>query len=212
MIMLYVKSFLILSVFLGILFLVWRAYSHFRSLPCPSWLGWLVELDNPLAKASNAAVIVKSLELQEGMSVLDFGCGPGRVTIPLARQVGSLGKVVAFDIQQKMLEKVRKKAEQNNLFNIEYLCGDGENIKLNEQFDRVALVAVLGEIPNKVGVLRSIRAALKDNGLVVITETIFDPHFQTQKVVENIALQANLQVKKIIGSWYTYTMVLHKGR
>ena len=83
---------------------------------------------------------------------------------------------------------------------------------VNEQFDRVALVAVLGEIPNKVGVLRSIRAALKDNGLVVITETIFDPHFQTQKVVENIALQANLQVKKIIGSWYTYTMVLHKGR
>lgn len=44
------------------------------------------------------------------MRVLDAGCGPGRLTIPLARQVGPTGEVVALDVQQGMLKRVRKNA------------------------------------------------------------------------------------------------------
>jgi cyclopropane fatty-acyl-phospholipid synthase-like methyltransferase len=48
---------------------------------------------------ADRAVIVDRLDLQPGMAVLDVGCGPGRLTIPIARQVGQQGEVVAMDIQ-----------------------------------------------------------------------------------------------------------------
>src|ERR1700748_3094976 len=56
---------------------VWRGASRRRSLPCPTWLSRLVELDNPFTETNRAAVIVERLELQPGMAVVDVGCGPG---------------------------------------------------------------------------------------------------------------------------------------
>jgi hypothetical protein len=67
---------------------VWRGASRRRSLPCPTWLSRLVELDNPFTETNRAAVIVERLELQPGMAVLDVGCGPGRVAIPIASRAG----------------------------------------------------------------------------------------------------------------------------
>ena len=49
---------------------VWRLASRRRSLPCPVWLRWLVELDNPFARANRSAVIVEHLDLRPGMTVL----------------------------------------------------------------------------------------------------------------------------------------------
>src|SRR2546423_8774437 len=74
---------------------VWRGASRRRSLPCPTWLSRLVELDNPFTETNRAAVIVERLELQPGMAVLDVGCGPGRGAIPSARQGRPGGAVTA---------------------------------------------------------------------------------------------------------------------
>src|SRR5512136_2706069 len=84
---------------------LWRLASRRYSLPCPVWLRWLVELDNPFTATDRADVIVRNLELQPGMKVLDVGCGPGRLTIPIARQIGPQGEVVALDIQAGMLRR-----------------------------------------------------------------------------------------------------------
>src|SRR5512134_1409969 len=66
---------------LGIIALIWRLSSRRHSLPCPSWLGWMVEMDNPFTKVNRARVIVGLLGLAPGMKVLDAGCGPGRLTL-----------------------------------------------------------------------------------------------------------------------------------
>jgi SAM-dependent methyltransferase len=92
---------------IGLVAVIWRVGSRRRSVPCPVWLRWLVELDNPFTKTNRAAVIVERLELEPGMAVLDAGCGPGRLAIPIARQVGPQGEVVAMDIQAGMLERAR---------------------------------------------------------------------------------------------------------
>src|SRR5262245_30549310 len=89
--------------------LPWRISSRRHAIPCPSWLAWMVERDNPLARTSHASSIVSRLNLSSGMKVLDAGCGPGRVTIPLAKAVGPDGSVVAVDLQPKMLELVASK-------------------------------------------------------------------------------------------------------
>ncbi len=94
---------------IGLAAVIWRVGSRRHSVPCPAWLRWLVELDSPFTKTNRAAVIVERLDLQPGMAVLDAGCGPGRVAIPIARQVGPRGEVVAMDIQAGMLERAREK-------------------------------------------------------------------------------------------------------
>src|SRR3972149_9277418 len=71
---------------------VWRLVAF----PCPTWLAWL--LDNPFTSDYQAKVVSR-LGLVEGLSVLDAGWGPGRRTIPLARAVGSGGRVLAVAIQ-----------------------------------------------------------------------------------------------------------------
>lgn len=41
--------------------------------------------------------------IKEGMTVLDFGCGPGYFTIAMAQMVGTSGWVIAVDLQEGML-------------------------------------------------------------------------------------------------------------
>jgi len=66
-----------------ILFIAWRLASRRQSLPCPVWLRWLVELDSPFTKTNRAAFIIEHLEIEPGMTIVDVGCGPGRLARPV---------------------------------------------------------------------------------------------------------------------------------
>ncbi len=66
----------------GLVFGMWRLASRRRSLPCPVWLRWMVELDNPFTKTNRAAEIISHLELQPGMTVLDAGAVRGASPFP----------------------------------------------------------------------------------------------------------------------------------
>ena len=198
---------------LGIVFLlivvavIWRLASRRHSIPCPVWLRWLVELDNPFARTSRAAVIVEHIELEAGMVVADIGCGPGRVTIPLARRVGPAGKVVAVDIQVGMISRARKKAQDAGLNNIEFLqAGVGEGKLGSNYFDRALLVTVLGEIPDRKAAMKEIFLALKPGGILSVTEIIFDPHFQRRKTVTQLAEEAGFRERAFFGNRIAFTL------
>ncbi len=153
--------------------IIWRVASRGRSVPCPASLSWLVELDSPFTKTNRAAVIVERLDLQAGMAVLDVGCGPGRLTIPLARKVGPQGEVVPMDMQGRMLQRAQQKARAANLTNIRFLqAGAGEGKLGRDRFDRALLVTVLGEIPNRQTALREIFDALKSGGILSVTAAL----------------------------------------
>ncbi|MGD1994195.1 MAG: methyltransferase domain-containing protein [Anaerolineae bacterium] len=193
--------------------LIWRILSRRRELPCPSWLGWMVELDNPLTRVNRAQFIVDHLGLEPGMKVLDAGCGPGRVTLPLAEAVGPQGEVVALDVQDKMLARVCAKAEASDLANIRCLqAGLGQGDLPLDSFDRAVLVSVLGEIPNQMAALTEIYDVLKPGGILSITEVIFDPHFQRRKNVRRLAQAAGFTEKAFLGKRLAYTMRVEKPK
>lgn len=119
---------------------LWRLASRRHSLPCPVWLRWLVELDNPFTHTNRARFIVETLALAPGMAVVDAGCGPGRLTVPLAQRVGPDGRVVALDIQPGMLARARQKTEAAHLGNVDFVAaalGDGKLPACH--FDRAGL-------------------------------------------------------------------------
>lgn len=196
---------LILVIFVG-----WRYASRRRSLPCPVWLSWLVEVDNPFARAARAAVIVENLDLQRGMRVLDIGCGPGRVAVPIAKRVAD-GEVVAVDIQPGMLKRAQEKARREAVTNIRFVqAGAGEGKLGRNHFDRALLVTVLGEIPDPTAALQEIFASLKPGGTLSVTETIFDPHFQSRTVVERLACAIGFRSKRFFGNRIAFTLHLEK--
>lgn len=195
----------------AVLSITWRCLSRWLTLPCPAWLAWLVELDNPFSRMHKAATIIEHLGLSQGMVVLDVGCGPGRLTIPVARVVGVYGKVVAMDIQKDMLNIVQKKSQEARLQNIILLPGKiGEGHLDHDAYDRVLLIAVLGEIVDQRAAFKEIFFALKPGGILSVTETIFDPHYQRYGSVLKLAQSIGFIKQKTFSDCFSFTLNLQK--
>lgn len=194
-----------------IVFYLWRFASRKHEIPCPFWLRGLVEMDNPLTKSNKAKIIIEQSNIQPGMHVIDFGCGPGRLTVPLAECVGPNGTVTAVDIQLEMLQRAEKKATERNLKNIEFVQGKiGAGELQLSSCHHALLVNVLGEIPNQQAAFTEIFNVLKPGGILTVTETIFDPHFQKKENVLNLAHKTGFQEKSFHGNWSAYSLLLEK--
>lgn len=194
-------------------FVVWRVLSRRISIPCPSWLSWMVELDNPFARSNRAAFIVGNMELLPGMSVLDAGCGPGRVTLPLARAVGPDGVVVAMDFQSGMLASVVTKAKDARIENVRTVKAPiGQSGLEASRFDRAVMAAVLGEVPNRAAAMNDMFHVLKPGGVLAVAELVFDPHFQRRSVVRRLAAEAGFFERATFGSRLAYLMLLEKPK
>jgi len=126
----------------------WRLFSRRALLPCPAEFAWLVEMENPLARATNSDHVVRQLALLAGARVIDIGCGPGRVTIPLARAVGPDGEVLALDVQAAMLARVVEKAAKEGIANVRLIESDVRSASIQAgSLDAAVLVMALGEVP-----------------------------------------------------------------
>ena len=191
----------------------WRLASNRASLPCPAWLSWLVELDNPLFRNNRAAAIIDGLALTQGMRVLDVGCGPGRLTLPMARAIGPSGSVVALDLQAAMLAKAEAKARAAGLGNIVFRQGAiGSGALDADAVDRATLATVLGEVPDQRAALAEIFATLKPGGVLAVTELIADPHFQSSPHVMRLAEAVGFRQLRRTGGALSYTLYLERPR
>jgi len=167
-------------------------------------------VDNPFAMR-RTTVTIGQLLLAPGLRVLDAGCGPGRLTIPIARAVTSQGSVLAVDIQGDMIRRTKEKAVREGLTHIEFLkAGLGEGMLPESQFDRGVLSTVLGEIPDRRAALGEIFRSLKPGGFLLVNEVVGDPHYQSQAKVRALAEGVGFRPGKSFGTWLAYSIVLEK--
>jgi ubiquinone/menaquinone biosynthesis C-methylase UbiE len=80
---------------------------------CPWWLGPL--LASPLRRLMYDPAKVVAAYIHEGMTVLEPGPGMGFFTLELVRRVGASGRVVAVDVQPRMLDGLRRRAARAGL-------------------------------------------------------------------------------------------------
>ncbi|HZY65208.1 MAG TPA: methyltransferase domain-containing protein [Rubrobacteraceae bacterium] len=181
-----------------------------RPIPLPPRLSFLLE--NPVTEHFvGADLLVERLDLAPGMSVLDAGCGPGRLTIPLARAVGEEGRVVALDSQRAMLDRLEGRLDALNLSNVRPVeAGLGEGALERNYFDRAVLAMVLGEVRDRASALREIRAALKPGGILSITEVVGDPDYHRPSTVRRKVEAAGLRLVARYGGFPAYTLNFEK--
>jgi ubiquinone/menaquinone biosynthesis C-methylase UbiE len=116
--------------------------------------------------------------IKKGMTVLDVGCGPGFFSVELARMVGKSGRVIAADLQEGMLQKLKDKIQGTELEERITLHKCEENkIGLSENVDFVLAFYAVHEIPDQQSFFNEIKSILKSNGYFLIIE----PPFHTSK-------------------------------
>ena len=126
----------------------------------------------------NPSRIVRHLDIKRGDTVADFGAGHGYFTVPLAKIVGSDGRVYAIDIQKEPLQIIASKAKAEHLLNVLVIRGDletsgGSSLK-DATIDLVLISTMLFQAEDKEAVFREAYRVTHEKGILAIIE--WDPY------------------------------------
>jgi ubiquinone/menaquinone biosynthesis C-methylase UbiE len=112
--------------------------------------------------------------IEEGMIVLDIGCGPGFFSVAMAHLVGKTGRVIACDLQEGMLQKLKDKIQGTELEQRVTLHKCEENkLGVSEKVDFILAFYMVHEIPDKKEFFREIGSLLKPKGKFLMVEPPF---------------------------------------
>jgi len=139
---------------------------------CPWWLAYA--FDNPFRRFLHSPEKILGPYVGEGMTVLDVGCGMGFFSIGLAKLVGSGGSVIAADVQQKMLDTLRGRAEKARVSDrIRLHRCEPDNLGFETPVDFILAFWMVHEVPDTDKFFRQIRLCLKAKGKILIAEPKF---------------------------------------
>lgn len=79
--------------------------------------------------------------IEEGMTVLDIGCGTGAITKDIASNVGPKGKVIGMDNNQALINRAKKTYHHQE--NLEFIVGNIYDLSFENTFDIVTCSRVL---------------------------------------------------------------------
>ncbi len=139
---------------------------------CPWWVGYF--LASPVRRWLQDPAIIVGPFVAEGMVVLEPGPGMGFFTLELARRVGPQGRVIAVDVQPKMLDGLRKRAAKAGLadrIDVRLCKADGLGIEdWSGRADFALAFAMVHEAPDPAVLFRNIHRALKPGGKLLFAE------------------------------------------
>jgi len=138
---------------------------------CPWWLCFT--FDNPLRRLIHSPETILSKYVRSGDTVLDVGPGMGYFSIPLAGLVGPSGRVIAADIQQKMLDAVLRRARRRGIADrIQIHLSTPESIGIDERVDFVLAFWIVHEIANQETFFKQIGDILKPSRCLLLAEPV----------------------------------------
>ncbi len=142
----------------------------------------------------NAAEVLDKVGVRKSQTVVDYGCGPGIFSVAAAGAVGPGGRVYAFDVRPRALERVNALAAENGLANISAMLIDKSTVSISldaGSADVVLLYDVLQEIADKNGLMRELSRILKPAGIL----SVFPMHLGTEKLLDIVNAGGLFQVR-----------------
>lgn len=148
--------------------------AHDASKPhvCPWWIGYF--LLNPLRRIIQEPGSILGPYVHEGMTVLEIGPGMGFFSLPLARLVGKSGKVICVDVQDRMLERLKKRAEKAGVLDrITTIRAEGDSLQIQTYEGEVGFAlafAVVHEVPDQSRMFEEVHRSMKPGSLFLVAE------------------------------------------
>lgn len=188
-----------------------RAIRHFWKFPMPDFLANLI--DNPLRRKIQPPDKMPARHgIFFGMRVLEIGPGNGAYTVATARTVGETGRVVAVDIEPKMIARLRRRVLAEKAANIDALVADACALPFSgASFDAIYMIAVIGEMPAPLLAMQAFQRVLKPAGTLAFSELVLDPDWPRPETLMRLGRIANFGHKQTVGGILSYTLLLEKG-
>ena len=203
--------FLAIPVVFIVLHTLVRIIRYFHKFPIPEFLAGVI--DNPLRRRMQPPDEMPLRHgIDPGMRVLEVGPGNGRYTMATARRVGEAGRVIAVDIEPKMVKRVRSRVEAEGIANVEARVADVYNLPFdNGTFDAAYMIAVIGEIPDPDRAMGEFQRVLKPGGTLAFSELLMDPDYALASTLVRKARPAGFRLKDRIGNLFYYTLVFENA-
>jgi ubiquinone/menaquinone biosynthesis C-methylase UbiE len=135
----------------------------------PGGIAWLERDEREFEE--KPALVIDALQVKAGDTVADLGAGSGYYSFRLAYVVGPRGKVLAVDIEGKMLGVIRDRAARQKISNVETIRSTAADPNLAAgSVDLLLMVDVYHELAFPYETMRGVVAALKPGGRVALVE------------------------------------------
>ena len=175
--------------------------------PMSPALRWVLHL--PRGPHSPGSLL-RSLAPRPGERILEIGPGDGVHALPVARALTPGGLLEAVDIQQPMLDALKRRARAAGLDNVLGVLADAQHLPYSDNsFDAAFLITVLGEVPRPEAVLRELRRVLKSDGRLVVGEMIADPDFVSPTTLTEQTRVAGFTLDRKWGPGVAYLARFH---
>ncbi len=142
-------------------------------------------------------LLLTALNIKGGEVVADIGCGSGYFSIPLARAVGSNGRVFAVDVQREMVDILTARATREGVDNVTALVGQVDDVSLAAaSIDLALLVDTYHEFDHPWEMMRSIVRALRPGGRLALVEfRAEDPSVEIKPLHKMSQVQARRELE-----------------
>lgn len=110
--------------------------------------------------------------LRPGSRVLDVGCGPGTISVGLAKAIEP-GELHGIDMEESQIEIARASAAAGGHTNTDFQVGDATDLPFEDNsFDAAHTHAVLMHVPDTEKALSEIMRVLKPGGILASREVV----------------------------------------
>ncbi len=179
---------------------------------CPVWVGYL--LSNPIRKILHNPQKILSPYVKNGMTVLDIGCAMGYFSIPLAHLVGSNGKVICVDVQEKMILVLEKRLKKLGLSDrVETRLSNNNSLNMDdfkEKIDFALAFAVVHEVSDVSQLFSEINKTMKTAGRLLVAEPKFHVSKNDFKNTVSLAEKNNFKVTERPHILLSHAVILEK--
>ncbi|MEA2092518.1 MAG: class I SAM-dependent methyltransferase [Patescibacteria group bacterium] len=160
----------------------------------------------------NPTKIIDEISVSKNMKIVDFGCGSGGWSIPLAERSED-GMVYAVDVMSEALSALKSKADTERVYNIRTLLADiekGTNL-VGDSFDLAIVSNILFQAEDKEAVIKEAYRVLRQSGKMLVVDWNNIENVSENEINEQIK-ESGFQVVKRIDAGVSHFGILYEKK